>query len=158
MQTNQTHNSTGAELLDVIVRLNRLVSQRAAWMLPVTLAQARILSQIDSLGTTRIGDLAQAERCSPPTMTVQVRRLEGLGLLSRKPDPDDARAMRVSLTTSGRRALIETRRVRAEIAESLIEQLSVADQQRLRDALPVLSGLLDVAFHQTSHQPEPKQS
>ncbi|MDN5842226.1 MAG: MarR family transcriptional regulator [Alcaligenaceae bacterium] len=155
---NETHNSTGAELLDVIVRLNRLISHRAVWLLPVTLAQARILSQIDALGTTRIGDLALAERCSPPTMTVQVRRLEGLGLVSRKPDPDDARAARVSLTASGRQALMETRQVRADIAESLIDQLDATDRRRLRDALPVLSGLLDVALHQTSTQQELRKS
>ena len=155
---DKAYNSTGAELLDVIVRLNRLVTRSAGWMLPVTLAQARILSQIDALGTTRIGDLAQAERCTPPTMTIQVRRLQTLGLVSREPDPEDARATLISLTSTGRRALDEVRRVRADIAESLIERLDAADRQRLRDALPVLAGLLDVAVQQTSIQQELRKS
>src|SRR3546814_258910 len=155
---NQTHGSMGAELLDVIVRLNRLVTHHAAWLLPVTLAQARILSQIDALGTTRIGDLAQAERCAPPTMTTQVRRLQELDLISREPDPDDARATLISLTSTGRQALHEVRRVRADIAESLIDRLGAADRQRLRDALPVLSGLLEVASRPTSTEQELKKS
>ncbi|OWT55722.1 MarR family winged helix-turn-helix transcriptional regulator [Candidimonas nitroreducens] len=152
MQTS--HGSVGAELLDVVARLNRWVTLHTSWTLTVTLAQARVLSQIDGLGTTRISDLARAENCSAPTMTTQIRRLEELGLVGRRPDPDDARASRISLTDQGRQALAGARKIRADIAESLIDQLDAAQRQRLQDAVQALAGLLDVAYRQTPIQQE----
>ncbi len=114
MQEHPSAASPGAELLDRIVRLNRWVTRHTAWTLP--LAQARVLSLIDELETARIGDLARAERCTQPTMTTQVHRLEAQGLVSRAPDPDDARAARISLTARGRHALAEIRQAEHDVA------------------------------------------
>jgi DNA-binding MarR family transcriptional regulator len=146
MQEHPSAASPGAELLDRIVRLNRWVTRHTAWTLP--LAQARVLSLIDELETARIGDLARAERCTQPTMTTQVHRLEAQGLVSRAPDPDDARAARISLTARGRHTLAEIRQARAGIVESLVDRLDAADRARLRDALRALSALLDAAYRQ----------
>lgn len=145
MPSNPTGSSVATDLLDVIVRLNRWVNQRTAWALPLTLPQARMLSQIQALGTPRVSDLAQAEHCSQPTVTTQVHRLQAQGLVARRPDPDDARSVRLFLTESGRRALTEARRVRAEIVETVFNQLAAADRQRLQDALAALSVLLEAA-------------
>src|SRR5699024_2661831 len=103
--------AVGPELLDVILRFNRWVTYHAEWTLPPY--QARLLSQIDELGSARIGDLARGEHCSQPTMTTQVRRLESEGLLKRVDDPDDARAVQISLTEEGKRVLCNVRRARA---------------------------------------------
>lgn len=147
----------GAELLDRIARLNRWVTHHTAWTLP--LAQARVLAQIDELGTARIGDLARIERCSQPTMTAQVHRLQAQGLIGRVTDPDDARAARLSLTDQGRHALADMRRARAGVFESLVEQLDAADRARLPDALLALSALLDAAYRQTTgHRSPPSAS
>jgi DNA-binding MarR family transcriptional regulator len=142
----------GAELLDVVVRLNRWVTRHTDWPLPV--AQARVLSQIDEMRTTRVSDLARAQHCSQPTMTSQVRRLQDQGLIARTPDPDDARAAWISLTNDGRRTLAGIRRARADIIESLIRRLAPADRQRLQGALDALTGLLAAAYRQTPLQQE----
>lgn len=148
----------GAQLLDVIVQLNRWVNHRSVWTLPLTLAQARILSQIDALGTPCVSDLAQAERCTLPTMTAQLRRLQAPGLIARDPDPRDGRVARVSLTAAGQQALAQARRARAAIAESLIAQLDAAGRQNLQDALDTLSRLLDAAYHPPVNQKESSKS
>uniref|UniRef100_UPI003342D04A MarR family winged helix-turn-helix transcriptional regulator n=1 Tax=Castellaniella defragrans TaxID=75697 RepID=UPI003342D04A len=140
----------GAELLDRIVRLNRWVTHHAAWTLP--LAQARVLSMIDELKAARIGDLARAERCTQPTMTTQVHRLEAQGLVRRVPDPQDARATLISLTEQGQRALADMRRARARIIESLVDHLDPADRARLHDTLQALSALLDAAYRQSPYR------
>jgi hypothetical protein len=77
MPTPHPDASVGAELLDVIVRLNRWVTHHSDWTLPV--AQMRVLSQIDEWGEARTSDLARAERCSQPTMTARLQQLETLG-------------------------------------------------------------------------------
>ncbi|BBL78513.1 hypothetical protein RxyAA322_03670 [Rubrobacter xylanophilus] len=50
----------------------------------------------------RGGELARRLRVEPPTVTRTVRRLEGCGLVNRRPDPEDARCFRVFLTPEGR--------------------------------------------------------
>ncbi|ABG04025.1 transcriptional regulator, TrmB [Rubrobacter xylanophilus DSM 9941] len=50
----------------------------------------------------RGGELARRLRVEPPTVTRTVRRLEGCGLVERRPDPEDARCFRVFLTPRGR--------------------------------------------------------
>lgn len=146
----------GAELLDVVARLNRWVTRHTVWTLPV--AQARVLSHIDEMQATRVSDLARAQHCSQPTMTNQVRRLQDQGFITRRPDPDDARAAWISLTDEGRQALAGIRRARADIIESLIQELTPSDRQRLRGALQALTGLLDAAYRQTPPQQDPSRS
>lgn len=50
----------------------------------------------------RGGELATRLAVEPPTITKMLRRLEGCGLVERRPDPDDARSFRVYLTSEGR--------------------------------------------------------
>jgi len=48
----------------------------------------------------RIGELARRSRLSKQTMTTMVRLVEKSGLVERRPDAEDARAMRVFLTAT----------------------------------------------------------
>lgn len=50
----------------------------------------------------RGGELACRLGVEPPTVTKMLRRLEGCGLVERRPDPADARSFRVYLTDDGR--------------------------------------------------------
>src|SRR5919204_1032838 len=91
--------SLGVELLGVVARLNRLATQRTR--LPLPWAQARLLSTIEDQGAARISELAALDHCSQPTMTMQVRRLEDAGLVTRTADPADARAVLIAITPAG---------------------------------------------------------
>ena len=79
--TRPSDTELGSSLLGVVARLNRLATQRTKPPLPW--AQARLLSTIEGQGEARISDLAALDHCSQPTMTTQVRRLEGAGLVTR---------------------------------------------------------------------------
>ncbi|MFA9462215.1 MarR family winged helix-turn-helix transcriptional regulator [Thiohalorhabdus methylotrophus] len=154
-QDNSTDPSLGAELLSVIARLNRWATRNADLALPV--AQARLLAQIDALQSARIGDLAQADHCSQPTMTTQVRRLEAAGLVYRRTDPHDARAVRISLTARGRGLLDDVRAARAAVITPLIEKLPEDERLQIRAALDTLTNLLHAAGpvpHGTDEQEE----
>ena len=91
----------GADLLAVVARINRLANQRVR--MPIPFAQARLLSTIEDQGEARISDLAALDHCSQPTMTTQVRRLEDAGMVTRTPDPPDARAVLIRITPTGSR-------------------------------------------------------
>ena len=51
----------------------------------------------------RLGELAERGSLSKQTVTSLVKRLEDLGYVERRADPEDGRAMRISLTDSGHR-------------------------------------------------------
>jgi DNA-binding MarR family transcriptional regulator len=129
-----------ADLLSVVARLNRLATQRVKLELPY--AQARLLSTIEDQGTARISDLAAFDHCSQPTMTTQVRRLEDAGLVSRITDPADARAVLISITPQGRKALARVRADRGAIVDPYLERLDDADRQSLTEAVRVMRAIL----------------
>lgn len=131
----------GSELLSVVARLHRWATRNA--ILPISHAHARLLAQIDELAPARIGDLARADHCSQPTMTTQVQRLEKLGLVSRRADPDDGRAVLIDLTAPGRSLLGQMRLARAAAVAPMFDDLSIADRRRIREALVVMTALLD---------------
>lgn len=130
----------GGDLLAVVARLNRLATQRTR--LPLPWAQARLLSTIEDQGEARISDLATLDRCSQPTMTTQVRRLEDAGLVSRTTDPLDARAVLIRITDKGRTVLAQARIDRAAVIDPRLAQLSPEDRQTLADAVEVIERLL----------------
>ena len=135
-----------ADLLSVVARLNRLANQRVR--LPLPFAQARLLSTIEDQGMARISDLAALDHCSQPTMTTQVRRLEDSGLVSRSVDPEDARAVLISITPAGVATLAQVRADRGGAVDPLLEQLDGADRQTLISAIDILRGLLAAASGQ----------
>ena len=139
--TPQTTTGLGSELLTVVAKLNRLATQRIR--LPLPWAQARLLGTIDDQGEARISDLADLDHCSQPTMTTQVRRLEDAGLVARTPDPDDARAVRIRITTEGQRILARVRADRAAVIDPRIARLSEQDRDTLSTAIGALHRLLD---------------
>ena len=130
----------GADLLAVVARLNRYATQRIQMQLPA--AQARLLSTIDAHGEARICDLAAVDHCSQPTMTMQVRRLEDAGLVSRTVDPDDARAVLIRITPKGVDMLRQVRIDRGAAIDPYLERLDDADRQTLDDAVRVMRKLL----------------
>jgi DNA-binding MarR family transcriptional regulator len=131
----------GADLWGVITRLHRLVPHRIR--LPVPWAQARLLSTIEGHGETRISDLAALDHCSPPTITVQVSRLEVVGLVTRTVDPGDARAVLIGITPKGKDVLARIRADRAAFINPQLAALDPDDRQALASGLDVLRRLIE---------------
>ena len=135
--------SLGDELLGLVARLNRWATRQARLEVPP--AQVRLLAQIHELGPARIGDLALADHTSQPTMTAQVRRLEEHGWAKRAADPEDARASLITITALGSEILAGARRSRAEALRPVIDALTPAERDRLRDAVDVLRAVVEAA-------------
>lgn len=135
-----TDTTLASDLLAVVARINRLANQRVRLSLPF--AQARLLSTIEAEGRARISDLAALDHCSQPTMTTQVRRLEDAGLVSRTVDPDDARAVLISITPDGVATLAQVRADRGNAIDPYLDQLDSADRDTLASAVQIMRGLL----------------
>lgn len=135
-----TDTTLGSDLLAVVARINRLANQRVR--LPLPFAQARLLSTIDAEGRARISDLAALDHCSQPTMTTQVRRLEDAGLVSRTGDPDDARAVLISITPQGISTLAQVRADRGSAIDPVLDALDGSDRETLAAAVEIMRGML----------------
>lgn len=69
----------------------------------------RVLSILDELGPATVTQLAQADRCSQPTMTGTVNALVEHGWARRTTHPAGARSSLVELTDEGRGVLAQAR-------------------------------------------------
>jgi DNA-binding MarR family transcriptional regulator len=102
---------------------------------------ASVLNWLDREGPRRVTDLAAHQAVAQPTMTALIGRLEGRGLVARRPDPDDARATRIAITPAGRDALHTRRQRRADHVAQRLDALTEAERAALAAALPALRRL-----------------
>jgi DNA-binding MarR family transcriptional regulator len=77
-------------------------------------ARLSALSVLVFGGPMRLTDLARMEQVRPPTMTKVIAGLEASGLVRRRTDPGDARAVKLEATPRGTKLLQEGRRRRVE--------------------------------------------
>jgi|SRR5579859_707383 len=129
------------ELRALLGRLTRRLRQTIA-VGDITLSQASVLSLLEREGPATPGLLATKERISPQSMGSILMALEGLGLVSRTPDPTDKRSLVILLTEAGIQAVQGARRQREEqIARALVDHFTAEEQQVLMAALPLLERL-----------------
>jgi DNA-binding MarR family transcriptional regulator len=130
---------TAATLRLAVGRLSRRMRQESA--LGHSLTQIGILVTLDRQGPTTFGDLAQAERVAPPTITKAVANLVGEGLVEKVADPDDRRVHRARLTPAGRADLESIRRQREAWLTTRLATLDPAAVDQLVAVLPLLEAL-----------------
>lgn len=86
----------------------------------------------------RLTKLARIEQVKPPTMTKVVAGLVADGLVKRRTDATDARAVKVEATARGTKLLHEARRRRVGRLAAALEALVPNDIEVLRRAAAVM--------------------
>ena len=126
---------------DLRIVLGQLVRRlRAEHAFPLT--QGTVLGRLDRQGTLSVSDLATVERVRPQSMAQTVADLEAVGLVARRPDPDDGRRALVELTDEGRTTLEADRRHRdGWLAKGIAADLTAAERRTLHDAVALLRRL-----------------
>ena len=104
----------------------------------LTAPRLSALSVVVFAGPITLGDLAAAEGVRPPTMTRLVDGLEADGLVVRRDDPEDRRAIRVRATAKGTRLLMNARAQRVAALTARVAALSPHDQELLGRAAEVI--------------------
>lgn len=84
------------------------------------------------------GQLTRETLVTSGTMTNRVDRLAARGLVSRAPDPNDRRGVRVQLTATGRGAVDAAFEALIDRERSLLDNLPYADRAQLAAHLKVL--------------------
>jgi DNA-binding MarR family transcriptional regulator len=138
------------ELLVTSARFTRLASRESQSTIPHALWRA--LSHIEEIGPLRISELAAADRCSQPTATTMVQRLEQRGWVRRAVDPDDSRAVLIAVTPAGRAELATNRRTAGEHLADRMARLDPEDQAALARGVRALHHLIDDKYDEQHNQ------
>ncbi|MGW0248688.1 MarR family winged helix-turn-helix transcriptional regulator [Nocardia goodfellowii] len=105
------------------------------------------LSVLDTLATrgpTRLTDLTETEQLTQPGITQLVTRLERDGLVLRRRDAADGRAVIVHLTDAGRQVRDNRRDDRVRHLTPMVSELTPAHRRALAAALPALTRLAEL--------------
>jgi DNA-binding MarR family transcriptional regulator len=104
----------------------------------VSPARLSALSVLAFGGPRTLGELATAEQVTAPTMSAIVSGLERDGLARRRPQPGDARAVRVEPTAKGTRLLQRARKRRIANLVELLDPLDADERETVREAAEIL--------------------
>jgi DNA-binding MarR family transcriptional regulator len=96
-------------------------------------------------GPMRLTDLLKTEQLKQPALTSLVARLEQDGLIKRRPDPTDGRAMLLSLTREGRQIVRSRHAHRVARLTDLVDQLTDDERAVLVSSMDVLTRLTEIA-------------
>ncbi|MEM6290525.1 MAG: MarR family transcriptional regulator [Myxococcota bacterium] len=94
-----------------------------------------LLTQLAEMNPARLSDLVSSMHRDKSQMTRVVRRLEQSGLLMRSQDPDDGRAVVVSLTPAGLEQVRVIREVMSDVVGELFKPLDDESRATLLDVL-----------------------
>jgi DNA-binding MarR family transcriptional regulator len=128
------------QLDDVVLGLRRLTLDRQG----LSLTAAATLTTLRRSGAARLTELAAGEGVSQPSMTALVGRLADAGLVQRRTDPGDGRAVLLTLTPAGADLLDRRREDRAARLAGPLAGLTDDDVRAITTALPALGRLAGV--------------
>lgn len=126
------------DLLVTAGRLTRLAGASGGDDLPR--AVLRALAVLEEHGAMRVSEFARIDRCSQPAATALIGRLVTDGYATRSKDPEDSRAVVVTLTPAGRDRL---HRARRRYGATFASRLAEFDPARLARMEADLKDLLD---------------
>lgn len=102
-----------------------------------------LVDRVSEFGPARMSELATWQSVDRSTMTAQVGKLEKLGLVQRAPDPQDRRAIMVSVTTSGQRLHEESRTAACAAFDVIVGDWTDRQRRQLSESLAHLVDSLE---------------
>jgi DNA-binding MarR family transcriptional regulator len=139
----------GRSLEDIADRTHSAAIHLLRWIRAVDdetgLSPSRIstLSVVVFAGPLTLGELAAAERVTPPTMTRLVAALESSGFVRRDPDPEDRRAVRIRATAKGRALLLKGRSRRVDRLVARMRSLDAKEVRAMGTAAEVIERIVN---------------
>ena len=101
--------------------------------------QFAVLAALWTHGTHTLGELADRERVSAPSMNRTVNCLQDLGSITRSADENDGRKVVIALSDAGRAVVAETARRRDAWVEAALEELTPAERATIAEAAEIMA-------------------
>jgi DNA-binding MarR family transcriptional regulator len=122
------------EIAETAHALRRAFDRRAA-TLGVTRAQWKVLFRVSRMPGLRQVDLADQLDVEPITLCRIIDRLEGAGLVERRPDPEDRRAWRLEVTANAVPLVEQLRALAEELRAEAFAGIDNDDLEQVRGTL-----------------------
>ncbi len=103
-----------------------------------------VLHTLSRKGPLRLTELTATEQMTQPAITQMVRRLEQDGLIERRTDPRDARAVQLQLTARGVEIIEMRHEARVKQLTSLLDRLPPEERQAIAAALSALAHAIEL--------------
>ncbi|MNI23381.1 transcriptional repressor MprA [compost metagenome] len=158
MIVSSNHPPLPIDVIHVLIRTTHFVqkefnAQISALDMPFQISgpRLRLMSLVLETGKIRMNELAARLGITARTVTDFVDGLEKENLLVRIPDPTDRRATLIQLTELAQANISQILAIQAEIAEKLVENLSIEQRKQLLDLLFLLIEEKDMTSHSDEH-------
>ncbi len=100
----------------------------------------------------RLGELTATEQVTQSAITQMVSRLENDGLVERRPDPRDGRAVLVHITSAGAEVVAARRADRVARLAPILQRLSAEERSAIAAALPALRRIAELGESQNEQR------
>jgi len=132
---------SGTELRLAVFRLTRRLRSRRP-VGDLSSPQLSVLFGLEARGPLSLGELAARDHVSAPSMHRTVNCLEEDGWVTREPDPDDGRKIRIVPTEAGIGAVRRTVKERDAWLQEAVDALPEEDRAVLAAAVHILDKLV----------------
>ncbi len=106
-------------------------------------AEVDVIRALLERGSATTSELARIHDVRPQSMSATVGSLEKAGVVGRRPDPADARAARVFLTSAGEEAILAGRAAKQNwLTATMTERLTPAERETLGQAAALIDRML----------------
>jgi DNA-binding MarR family transcriptional regulator/GNAT superfamily N-acetyltransferase len=137
-----------ADALDAVRAFNRFYTRQIGVLgdhyleTDFSLTDLRVLYELAHRDAATAADIGRELGLDAGYLSRILQRFAGQGLLARTPSPADARQSLLRLTPKGRAAFAPIDARARGLVEALLDRLSLADRQRLVDAMATITSLL----------------
>jgi DNA-binding MarR family transcriptional regulator len=136
-----------SELVEVMGEFTRM-NIRLPAIQRLSFTTLSVLHTLATTGPQRLSELTASEQVTQPAVTQIVTKLEREGLVERRADPSDGRAVLVHITEEGLAVVRGRQEERMVRLTELTERLTPRERDRIQAALPALTRLVEL--HRTS--------
>jgi len=133
-----------ASLRTVIQRLVKVLRKQTHNQEMLSLTERSTLGMLYQQGEMLPSELAQTEKVTTQSMSQIINHLFKLELIIKTPSGEDKRKVKCSLTAAGKHYIEQLRQEKQEwLARMLHEKVSGKEKESLREAMKVLTKLID---------------
>lgn len=131
-------DSSAGELLREVARLYTRAQRMVSDCCKTTSTQCHILTELGRTGEQPMNELGQRLLLEKSWVGRAVDRLVELGLVSKGPNPEDARSWIVGLTAAGKRRVKDLNANLDDHAGQLLASLTEREREQIRRSLKIL--------------------
>jgi DNA-binding MarR family transcriptional regulator len=135
----QLDKAVAQSIRDLVTRMHGRLKRQVSNPEQMSIAELNVIGLLMNEGNLAPSELCERLKISSQFMSQVLKRLAGLGFISRKPSPEDKRKSFVLLTKKGKMKIDDTRQEREEwLANLIAKHYTGEDKKAILKAVELL--------------------